>query len=100
MDNLGEGIESVLRGFSGQLPQPIQFHIDEQAKKEYKGSSGGGIIEVVVNGMCRAKSCKIDRDLCAKLASDPEFVEDMIVGAMRDAVEKAQQGLATHWFKH
>jgi DNA-binding protein YbaB len=75
-------------------PSKIQECVNTITTQEYEGSAGAGIVKVVMSGMCDVKSIKIDRALCAKLADDPEFVEDLIAAACRDAAHKAHLGVA------
>jgi DNA-binding YbaB/EbfC family protein len=53
---------------------------------EMTGMSGGGMVQVVLNGKSELKSLKID-----KMAVDPnevEVLEDLIVAAFNDAKQK------------
>jgi DNA-binding protein YbaB len=75
-------------------PSALQECVNTMDSQEYEGSAGAGIVKVVMSGMCDVKSVKIDRALCAKLADDPEFVEDLIAAACRDAAKKAHMGVA------
>lgn len=52
------------------------------------GSSGGGMVNVEVNGQFQMLSCKIDPSLLQE--GDQEMIEDLIVSAMNQAVEKAK----------
>jgi len=80
--------------FLRQKPSSLQECVSTITTQEYVGSAGAGIVTVVMNGMCDVKSIKIDRALCAKLADDPEFVEDLIAAACRDAAHKTHEGVA------
>jgi DNA-binding YbaB/EbfC family protein len=51
-------------------------------------TAGGGAVTVVMNGHHEVKSVKIDPD--AVDASDMEMLEDMVLTAFNDALEKAQ----------
>ncbi len=53
-----------------------------------EGSAGGGAVKVVVNGKQKAQSVKIEPD-----AVDPQDVailEDLVLAAVNDAMDKAQ----------
>ncbi|MDO8750987.1 MAG: YbaB/EbfC family nucleoid-associated protein [Dehalococcoidia bacterium] len=54
-----------------------------------EGTSGGGAVKVVVNGKQKAQSVKIDPE-----AVDPQDVgmlEDLVLAAVNDAMDKAQE---------
>jgi DNA-binding YbaB/EbfC family protein len=52
------------------------------------GTSGGGVVRVEVNGQRAFKSIKIDPS--AVDPEDVEILEDLIVAAVQDAMERAQ----------
>lgn len=56
------------------------------AQHTLEGSSGAGMIKVVVTGSGEVKSIKIDPSLLAP--DDVEVLEDLIIAALRDAKEK------------
>lgn len=58
------------------------------AEREIEVSSGGGAVVVVVNGMGEFKSLKLDPEL---LKEDAAFVQDTILGAVKEAAAKAKQ---------
>ncbi|MCK9489689.1 MAG: YbaB/EbfC family nucleoid-associated protein [Xanthomonadales bacterium] len=55
------------------------------ASQEITGSSGGGLVQVVMTGRHQVRRVQIDRAL---LADDPEMAEDLIAAAVNDAVNK------------
>jgi len=55
--------------------------------REYSASSGGGMIEVTVDGKHLIKSIKINPD--AIDPEDPEMLEDLITVAVNEAIENA-----------
>ncbi len=59
----------------------------ELAVREYSAESGGGMVKAVALGDGTLKSLKIDANL---LKDDVEIVEDLIVTAVRDAVQKGK----------
>lgn len=70
---------------------------EELATLTAQGSSGGGVVNVVVTGDQQVKSIKI-----AKEAVDPEDVaplEDLILAALTDGMGKARQLAAAHMQK-
>ena len=58
---------------------------DEIANSEVTGTSGGGIVSVVMSGRHEVRRVAIDRTL---LGDDPEMLEDLIAAAFNDAVNK------------
>jgi hypothetical protein len=59
----------------------------ELAAAEIPGTSGGGLVTVIVNGGGEVQSIKIDPD--AVDVDDLETLEDLIVAAMRNATDAA-----------
>lgn len=62
---------------------------DELKNRRVTGSSGGGMVEVEVNGIMEVLKCKIDPSLLA--GGNREFLEDMIVAAVNQAIAKGKQ---------
>jgi nucleoid-associated protein EbfC len=58
-----------------------------------EGSAGGGMVVVEVNGHQQLLSCRIDPGLTA--SGDREMLEDLVVGAVNQALEKARVHAAT-----
>jgi len=63
----------------------IQQELEEAS---IEGSSGGGVVRAEVTGQRELRSIKIDPS--AVDPDDVEMLEDLIVTAVRDAMEKAQ----------
>lgn len=61
----------------------------ELRAKRATGSSGGGLVEVEVNGLGEALAVRIDPALFAK--SDREMIEDLLPAAFNAAQQKARQ---------
>lgn len=60
----------------------------ELAALRIEGQAGGGMVTVVVNGQQELISVKIDPQL---IAEDVEMVEDLVVAAVRQAMEKSKE---------
>ena len=58
------------------------------AEIEVAGASGGGMIQITVNGKGEMRRIKIDPSLC--VPDDVEVLEDLIVAAFNDAKGKAE----------
>ena len=84
LGNLGS-IWKQASEFSGQLEK-----LGEELKtKRATGVSGGGMVEVEINGALEVLRCKIDPQLAAQ--GDRELLEDLLVAAMNQAVTKGKQ---------
>lgn len=62
-----------------------------------EGSAGGGMVTVVMNGQQQVLDCHIEKSLLAD--NDPEIVEDLIVAAVNQALEKTKQTAAEEMSK-
>jgi DNA-binding YbaB/EbfC family protein len=84
-----------MRGQLGQLMQQAQRMQEDMkraqeeiAKLEVTGSSGGGLVSVVMTGAHEVCRVQIDRKL---FADDPEMAEDLVAAAINDAVNKVAE---------
>jgi len=64
------------------------------AETEVTGVSGGGMIEVTLNGKAEMRRIKIDPALVDP--KDVEVLEDLIVAAVNDAKAKVESEVASH----
>ena len=62
---------------------------EQLADRSIIGSSGGDMVRVEANGIQEILSVSIEDDLVA--AEDKEVLEDLIVAAVNDALEKSRQ---------
>ena len=72
-----------------QIQQRLAKVQEELEQATVEGSAGGGAVKAVVNGKQRVQSVKID-----PAAVDPQDVamlEDLVLAAVNDAMEKAQE---------
>jgi DNA-binding YbaB/EbfC family protein len=67
-----------------KMQQDMQKAQEELARMEVTGQSGGGMVEVVMNGKHAVRKIKID----PSLSDDIEMLEDLIAAAVNDAVNK------------
>ena len=76
--------------------QDLQKKMAEAQKKveslEAEGTSGGGLIKIIIDGKNNAKSVKIDESLISK--DDIEILEDLILAAFNDGKEKIQKKIS------
>jgi hypothetical protein len=74
---------------AGELSAQLQKLGAELRTRRATGSSGGGMVEVEINGALEVVRCKIDPQLFAQ--SDRELLEDLLAAAMNQAVIKGKQ---------
>ena len=66
--------------------EQIQKELEE---KRVEGTAGGGMVRVVANGKQEILEIKIDKEVVN--SDDVEMLEDLILAAVNQAKEKAQQ---------
>ena len=71
-----------------QMQNKMMKAQEDLANETVTSTAGGGAVTVVMNGHHEVKSVKIDPD--AVDPSDMEMLEDMVLTAFNDALEKAQ----------
>jgi DNA-binding YbaB/EbfC family protein len=71
-----------------ELQEKMQSLQSEIAEMEVTGTSGGGLVTVVVDGKGGLKGVKIDPSLAKP--DETEILEDLIVAAANDARAKAE----------
>ena len=57
--------------------------------KEYQASSGGDMVTVTINGAMQVKKITLSPDIVSR--EDVEMLEDLIVAAVNQAIEKAKK---------
>ncbi len=62
------------------------------AQVRVKGSAGGGMVEVEVNGQQKVMAVHLDEKLLK--SDDREMLEDLLVAACNDALNRAKQAAA------
>jgi DNA-binding YbaB/EbfC family protein len=67
-----------------KMQQEMQRAQEELARMEVTGQSGGGMVEVVMNGKHAVRKVNID----PSLTDDLEMLEDLLNAAINDAVNK------------
>jgi DNA-binding YbaB/EbfC family protein len=85
----------MVKGFGNIMKQmeKMQAKMEEIQKelesKRVEGTAGGGMVKVVANGKQEILEIKIDPEVVNP--DDVEMLEDLIVAAVNQAKEKAQQ---------
>ena len=88
----------MVKGFGGILKQAQEMHAriaqlqEEMAGKTVEASSGGGMVNVVINGKQEIVSIRIDPEVVNR--EDVEMLQDLIVAAMNEAIRKSQEMMA------
>lgn len=72
-----------------EMQANMQTLQEELAVAEYTASSGGGAVDVVVNGSHEVKSVKIKPEVVDP--EDVEMLEDMLLAALNEAMRKADE---------
>ncbi len=72
-----------------KMQEQMQQIQDGLAELQVEGSAGGGMVTVTANGKQQIMSVKIDKQVVDP--EDVEMLEDLIVAAVNQAMEKAQE---------
>lgn len=86
--NQGKGVNQA--GMMKQIQKmqdDMQKAQEEVENSEFTSSSGGGAVEVTVNGSHEIKSIKIKPEVVDP--DDVEMLEDMLIAAINEAMRKA-----------
>ena len=84
LGNIGSLLKHAQQ-LGGQMGQMTE----EMKKRRVTGSAGGGMVEVEINGLMEVLRCHIDPQLMPQ--NDRELVEDLIMAAVNQAIEKGKQ---------
>ncbi len=71
-----------------KMQQNMMKAQEELAQERVEGSSGGGMVKVTVTGQSDVVAVKISPEVVDP--EDVEMLEDMILAAVHDAVEKSK----------
>jgi DNA-binding YbaB/EbfC family protein len=82
------GLGSLLK-HAQEIGGRMQGLTDELRARRATGSSGGGMVEIEVNGLVEVLRCHIDPKLLAQ--GDQELLEDLVATAVTQAVAKAKE---------
>jgi DNA-binding YbaB/EbfC family protein len=84
LGNLGSLLKQAQQ-IGGQMSQLSE----EMKKRRVVGSSGGGMVEIEVNGLMEVLRCHLDPQLLVQ--PDAEMLEDLIASAVNQAIAKGKQ---------
>ena len=85
---MAKGFGNIMKQMQ-KMQQEMEKIQEGLANKTVEGSSGGGMVKVVANGKQEILEVKIDPEVVNK--EDVEMLEDLIVAAVNQAREKAQE---------
>jgi hypothetical protein len=83
------------KGFGNILKQAQQMHTkitqlqEEMAGKIVEAGSGGGMVNIVMNGKQEVLSIRIDPEVVNR--EDIEMLQDLIAAAVNEAIRKSQE---------
>ena len=92
----------MTKGFGNILKQAQEMHAkiaqlqEEMAEKTVEASSGGGMVNIVMNGKQEVLSIRIDPEVVNR--EDVDMLQDLIVAAANEAIRKSQ-GMMTEEMK-
>ncbi len=85
----------MTKGLGGMLKQAqkIQAQLakiqEEMAQRTIEASSGGGMVNVVVNGKQEVISVKIEREVVDP--DDLDMLQDLVLAAVNEGIRKSQE---------
>ncbi len=88
LGNMGK----IMKQAQGQMEemQNKMARLDESLKERVvEGSAGGGMVKVMFNGLGEPLDVKIDRTILEE--DDPDFLQEMILAAVRQGQKKAAE---------
>jgi DNA-binding YbaB/EbfC family protein len=78
------GLGNILKQ-AQRMQEELQKAQERLAQEEVTGESGGGLVQVIMNGAHEVKRVMIDPSL---MSDDKEMLEDLIAAATNDAVHR------------
>lgn len=84
----GMNMNNIMKQYQ-RMQRKLEETQEELAKKEYTGQAGGGAVKAIVTGAKVLTKLELDKD--AVDPEDVETLEDMIVAAVNQALESADE---------
>ena len=84
----GMNMNNIMKQYQ-RMQRKLEETQEELAKKEYTGQAGGGAVKAPVTGAKVLTKLELDKD--AVDPEDVETLEDMIVAAVNQALESADE---------
>ncbi len=82
------GMGNIMRQ-AKQMQKKISDIQEKVGEEEFEASTGGGVVTALVNGNQELLDLDIDPEVLDE--DDPEMLEEMIVGAINQAMDKASE---------
>jgi nucleoid-associated protein EbfC len=73
-----------------EVQKKMQRIQEELANSDFEGSSGGGMVKILMTGAGSVKKVSIDESLINK--DEKEILEDLLIAAFNDAKKKSDDG--------
>ena len=70
---------------------------DELATKTVTATAGGGVVKVEITGKLECKKIEIDPEILKE--EDPEMVQDLLIAAINEGINRAQELAANEMSK-
>lgn len=88
--NLGN-LADLMRN-AGKIREQMEQAAEQLGQLQFEGSAGGGEVKAVVNGRMELISVRIDPKFASE--GDVELLEDLVVGAVNQAMARARDEAA------
>ncbi|KPK65738.1 MAG: hypothetical protein AMK73_02170 [Planctomycetes bacterium SM23_32] len=88
MEDLG-GLLKTAQKQMKEMQRRMHEVEDELRERAVEGSAGGGMVKVVFNGLQEPLDVKIDPAVLQE--EGPEFLQEMILAALRQGLKKSQE---------
>ncbi|MHC4481784.1 MAG: YbaB/EbfC family nucleoid-associated protein [Planctomycetota bacterium] len=88
MEDLG-GLMKQAQKHMKDLQRRMQEVEEDLRERAVEGSAGGGMVKVIFNGLQEPLDVKIDPVVLEE--EGPEFVQEMILAAIRQGLKKSQE---------
>ena len=85
---MAKGFGDMMKQVQKMQAKMMQMQ-EELAEKRVESSAGGGMVKAIVNGKGELKEIKIEPEVFK--SGDVELIEDLIVSAVTQAQEEANQ---------
>ena len=85
--NQGGGSQQAMLRQVQEIQKNMADLQEDLEQREYTATSGGGMVEVTVDGKHLIKSLKLSEELLAE--QDAEMCEDLIITAVNEAISNA-----------
>lgn len=82
----------AMRGQFEEMQSRMAEMQNHLAQMRIRGTAGGGMVDIEINGKLDVLSCQIDPTLIE--SGDREMLEDLVTSAMNDAIHKSKEAAA------